>query len=272
RLNAALREPQERGAGAGPARELLGSGKGFLGALEVAETAPDVTHLGERRGGVWQMAADQFGTRLVQLALGVDQGALPIEHDRVVDPADARKDRKRMLLCPPSRGVSPLGRPTQIADVLARADQAAVHLAGRVRAQATFDGQEHGLVEMRESEPNPAGVDEHPADGLERFGLEVGRAEAAAECEGLLGQGRSVVEPSTAVCDLGLAQEQRAVLDALRVTLERPPGSLQPAGGDRGPGPEGVMFVEPDRALAGAALIAELLEGAVGALAGVDAL
>ena len=151
-LDATLRQPEERGAGAGPTGQLLGPGKGLLGPLEVAEPAPDVADLGERGGRVRHVAAQQLRAGPARLPLGLGQGTSPLEHDRPMDPTDAGEDGEGVLLRPLPRRLGPLGGSAQIAQVLAGADQAAVHLAGRVRAQAALDGEQHGLVEVPEAE------------------------------------------------------------------------------------------------------------------------
>ena len=91
-----------------------------------------------------------------------------------MDPADPREDRAGVLLGPGRRGVGPLGGPGEVAQILAGADEAAVHLAGRVGAEPTFEREQHGVVEAREPRLGLAVVDEQPSQGLQRFRLEVG--------------------------------------------------------------------------------------------------
>lgn len=85
--------------------------------------------------------------------------------------------------------VGPLGGAVEVAYLLARADEAAVHLARRVRTEAALDGEEHRLVQVAQPLGQVAFVDEDAADGLERLGLEVGRRQAPAQDEGVIGDG-----------------------------------------------------------------------------------
>ena len=70
---------------------------------------------------------------------------------------------------------------------------------------------------------------------------------------------------------LGLAQQQRAELDAVAAAPERPASPAQPPARDGWAGAEAVVLVQPDRALPGPPVVAELVEQAVGLLARVDA-
>ena len=188
-----------------------------------------------------------------------------------VDAADAGEDGERVLLGPLHRRLGPLGGTRQVAELLAGPDEAAVHLAGRVRAQPALDREQHGLVEVPEPLGDLAPVDEDPTHGLQRLGLEVGRTERPAQPDRLGGEHGGPVQVAAAVGQLGLTQDEGAVLDAPRLAVERPARPAQPTAGDGRPGLEGVVLVEPHRALARPAPLAELVERAVGDLPGHDA-
>ncbi len=179
--DATLRQTQQRELGARSAAELLGALERLLGPVELAEAAPDVADLGVGGRAVADVAADQLVARLQRLAFGLGEIAAPLEHHGAVHAADPGEDREGMLLRPAQRRLGPLGGAVEVADLLARADQAAVHLAGRVRPEAALDREEHRLVEMAHPLRDLALVDQDPAVGLQRLGLEVGRPEAPAE-------------------------------------------------------------------------------------------
>ena len=169
---------------------------------------------------------------------------------------------------PPCRRLGPLGGSAQVADVLAGADQAAVHLARRVRAEPALDGEEHGLVEVREPCLDLARVDEHAADRLQRLRLEVGDRSSRPSASARSASSTRRVEPpppwassasrsSSAPCSTHSGSSS----SARRARCSHPAG-------DRRPGPHAVVLVEPHRALAGAPAVAELVEDAVRAAGG----
>ena len=79
------------------------------------------------------------------------------------------------------------------------------------------------------------------------------------------------LEVAGPVRGLGLAQQQRAVLGARRIGVERSSRPPQPPAGDGRSGHEVVVLVQPHRALPGPSLVADLLVGPVGELACRDA-
>ena len=92
---------------------------------------------------------------------------------------------ERVPLRPASGRLAPFGGPAEIAERFAGADEAAVHLARRVRPQPAFDREQHRLVERGQALGRVARVDEHPAEGLQRLGFEIGRPQAPAELDDL---------------------------------------------------------------------------------------
>ena len=70
---------------------------------------------------------------------------------------------------------------------------------------------------------------------------------------------------------LGFTQQQGPVLDALGVAVEGAPRPPEPRLRHRGTRADGMVLPQPHRALSGPALIAELVVGAVRALARRDA-
>src|SRR3954471_2099254 len=116
-----------------------------------------------------------------RLALGIDEIAARVERYGAVDATDPGEDGERVVLRPSRRRLRPLRSPAQITEVLTRADQAAVHLAGRVRIEPAFDGEQHGLVEVGQPSPRLARVDQYPSDRLKRLGLEIRRTKPAPE-------------------------------------------------------------------------------------------
>ena len=148
--------------------------------------------------------------------------------------AEAGEDRERVLLRPLHRRLGPLGRAVEVAELLARADEAAIHLAGRVRPEPAFDTEQHRFVEMRHPLSDIALVDEHPALRLQSLGFEVGRSQAPTERDHLRREHLGMIELSVAVRSLGLTQQQGAVFDTFRIGLERAARPAKPRRSDRG--------------------------------------
>ncbi|MFN8027800.1 MAG: hypothetical protein U0W40_16010 [Acidimicrobiia bacterium] len=176
-VDPALRETQKRGAEAGTAPELLGAGECLLRAVEVTQATADVTHFGETERHVGQVAVEQLLARTGCFRLRVDEIAPQVHHAGAVHTADPREDGERVLLRPLRGHLGPFRSAPEIADLLARADEAAVHLARGVRAEAAFDRGQHRLVDRRESAGRVAGVDQDAPDRLLRLGFLVAGAE-----------------------------------------------------------------------------------------------
>ena len=177
-----------------------------------------------------------------------------------------------MALRPASGRLAPLGRAARSP----RASHALIRLQytlpveyGRSRPSTA-----NSIASSRVASPSAGSplVDEHPAERLEGFGLEIGRAQPPAELDDFAGRRRARSRSPRPVGRLGLAQAEGAVLGRLRIVLERSAGPAQPTAGDGGPGLEAVVLLEPDRALARRAAVPELVEARVRRLAGVDAL
>src|SRR6202008_5021976 len=101
--------------------------------------------------------------------------------------------------------------------------------------------------------------------------LEVGRPEPAPQLERRSGQLGPVVELSRTMRQLRLPQEEATMLDAFGVVLQGRACSPQPAAGDRRSRADGVVLPQPHRALAGSAVVAELVVQPVRRLSGGDA-
>ena len=162
-LGASLGQAQQRKPPAGLAAEALGLGERLFSPVELTEATPDVADFGVGRRAVAQVPVVQFFAGPFGFADGLGQGAAPLQYAGPVDPADAREDRKRMLLRPCDGRLGPLGRPVEVAELLAGADQAAVHLARGVGQEAVFDGEEHRLVEVAEALRDLTPIDQDPA-------------------------------------------------------------------------------------------------------------
>ena len=171
--------------------QLLGASEGLFGPVELAQPPADVADLGERRAAVADVAADQLLAGLEGLALGLGQRPASLQDHGPVHAADPREDGERVLLGPGQGGGGPFGRSVEVPEVLTGADEAAVHLAGRVRPEAALDGEEHRLVEVAHALRHLALVDEDPPRGLQRLRLEVGGAEPAGQRDHLGGQPRT---------------------------------------------------------------------------------
>lgn len=70
---------------------------------------------------------------------------------------------------------------------------------------------------------------------------------------------------------LGLAEEQRAELDAVLAGADGTAGTAEPSAGDRRVRPEAVMLVEPHRTLPGAPVVAGAIEEVIRRFARLDA-
>ena len=116
---------------------------------EVAEPAADVADLGVGGGAVRHVDAVELVARLARLALGVGPARRAAAAARRGAPGRCPgKMANGWSLRPAQRGLGPLGGAAEVAELLAGADQAAVHLAGRVRPEAALDREEHRLVEV----------------------------------------------------------------------------------------------------------------------------
>ena len=218
------------------------------------------------------MAVRELFARERGLALGSGEVAAALQHDRAVHAADAGEDRERMPVGPAHRRFGPLGGAVVVAHVLAGADEAAVHLAGRVRTEPALDREQHRLVEVTHALGDVALVDEHAALRLQRLGLEVGRPQVAGERDHVGRERGRPVELTAAVRDLRFAQEQRTVGHALGVAFEAAASAAQPRARVGGPRGDRVVLPQPHRALSGLPVCAQLVEQAVRPFAGLDAL
>ena len=176
-----------------------------------------------------------------------------------------------MAFGPPRRRLGPLGGAPVVADLLARADQAAVHLACRVRPEPPLDGQEHRFVELLETVARVAPIDEHASERLLGLGLEIGIAQPSSELERAVHVHGRLLELSPAVHDLDLAHDEVPVLGAFGLTLETLTSPPQPRARDARLGPEHVVLVEPDGALPGPTGVARSVVDPVRGFARCDA-
>ena len=207
----ALREAQQRERRARLPADLLGTRERRFRFVELTEATPDVTHLRVRRGAVAHMAVRELFARERGFALGFGEVAAALQHDRAVHAADAGEDRERMPVGPAHRRLGPLGGAVVVAHVFAGADEAAVHLARRVRTEPALDREQHRLVEVAHALGDLALVDEHAPLRLQRLGLQVGRPQVAGERDHVGRERRRALELTASVRDFRFAQEQRTV-------------------------------------------------------------
>ena len=129
----ALGEPQEREPRLRVAPELVRRRVRLLGAREVAAPAPDLADLVVAVGGDAAVEVVELLAGGERLRLGRGPVAAQPEHLGPVDPAGAGEAGDVELVAPAVRRLRPLGRPAEVAEVLARADRDAVDEPGRVR-------------------------------------------------------------------------------------------------------------------------------------------
>ncbi len=98
------------------------------------------------------------------------------------------RDQSRLGVDPGGQRAGPLGRPAVVGDLLAGLDQRAVDLAGDDRRHVAGRDADHRLVQQGEPLRDVAGVDQHPALGVEAVGRQVGVTETAAVVGHLLGE------------------------------------------------------------------------------------
>src|SRR5207247_1409026 len=139
--------------------------------VELTEPPSDVTDLRVRGRAVQHVAVRELFARARRFTLRLFQLAAPLEHDRAVYAAYAREDRERMLVGPAHRRLGPLRRAVVVADLFARTDEAAVHLAGRVRPEPALDREQHRVVEVAHPYRDVALVDQRPPLPLQRVVL-----------------------------------------------------------------------------------------------------
>jgi len=194
RLNRAKREPKEGEPGLWLATELVGAPERFLGGVEVTEAAADLADLVEGHAGVEDVDVAELGIRAPRLLLGLGPITAQLEHLGAMHAAEPGERRHRMPLRPPGTELGPLGRALVVAELLARADQTAIDLAGLERVQLALDREEHRFVVVGETFGGTAAVDQQPADRLESVGLEVAVTDAACDVERALRQHHGVVD------------------------------------------------------------------------------
>src|SRR5207244_3889479 len=106
--------------------ERFGLTEGVLGSFEIAEPAPHFTQLHEPGRRVRAAHTNELGAGADDLLLGSRPLTSTLQGPRPMHPAQAGKQRERVLLRPPGRRVGPLRRPPVVTERLAGADQAAV--------------------------------------------------------------------------------------------------------------------------------------------------
>ena len=134
------------------------------------------------------------------------------------------------LVAPAVRGLGPLGRPPEVADVLARADGEAVDEPGRERLELAADGGRARLVVERKPLLDVAAHDQRPRLSREREHLEIAVAHPLADLEGLveeLDRFREIALGHQRAERLG--EDDAAVLDRLGLALEESLRGREPA-------------------------------------------
>ncbi len=252
-----LRQPDEREPWLGTSRQCFGLTKRALRARQVSEAAAELSELDVARRRMHRTHLAELRTRARDLLLRARPVAPRLQRPRVMHAAHPREeDRVRMTFGPPRGRLGPLSRTSVVADLLARADEAAVHLARRIGAQPSLDREQHGFVELLEAVARAAAIDQDASERLLGLGLEVGAAQLERELECAVGLDDRLVELAPPVHHLDLPDDEVAVLDARAFVVEPLSRPAQPRTGDRGLRPERVVLVEPHGALPGATLIA----------------
>ena len=145
----------------------LDADKPFLIAVdpvEIAEPAPDLAELDETDGRMGSAHTHELLERAHHLLFGLGPLALTLQGPRPVHTTQSGEDGERVPFRPARGGVGPLEGASVIADFLACADEAAVHLASGGGTEATFDGEEPRFVEVLEPDAQLALVDQGPAE------------------------------------------------------------------------------------------------------------
>ena len=233
-LGVPLREPEER-----EARLRLESAPtclaiGLLGLRKLASKAMDVcTEVRRLRCG---------GTihRLLEAPVGeprllerLEPRALQSHELRAVhEAASGERTQIRLPVAPARQCRGPLLGATQLVDVLARKDHAAVHdAAGDRRDLARSDG-DHCFVEQAESFPQPAAPDENLALHMRGERNEVGVGESLAYLHCRRSSRSRTLEVAGSPTLERNRQQKVALLDALApFTLDQPLRPPQPPGG-----------------------------------------
>ena len=207
-------------AGGGATRSL----ERLLGTFEIADPQPDLPDFRECGCRVREEAGLELVAGAPGLCFRGDPVALPLEELGPMQPAEPGEHGERMVLRPGSDRLQPLVRTAHVAELVTRAHQRAVDLAGHERAEPSLDGEEHRLVEVREAFTGPALVDQHASGALQRLRLDIGLAEPTPEIPRSLGELAGAIELAAAVRNLGFVEEQEPVLRTFGIVLERTRG------------------------------------------------
>lgn len=208
----------------------------LLGAREVAAGPQDVAALGHRqtRGGrdlgVGVAARREFELldRLGERApdahdLAAVHRALAGEHDQAGLRVDPRGER-----------AGPLRRAAVVADLLARLDQRAVHLARGHRRHVAGRDPDHRLVEQRQAFGDAARVEQQPALRVEAVGHQIGVAVPAPVLDDVERQPVGGVVVTGEEAPQHRVHEQVATLDDVPGNVvEQALTAAHPATGDR---------------------------------------
>src|SRR5262245_42022604 len=103
-----------------------------------------------------------------------------------MDSAQTGERAHGVLFCPPAPDLDPLGSTWEIAELFARTDEAAIHLARHEGSASPFDAQQHRLVEQREAVVGAAVRDVESGDALEALGLDIAVATRPSDVERFL--------------------------------------------------------------------------------------
>ena len=255
-----------------PAAQRLRFAERGLGAVEVAEPAPHFAELHVSGRGVGAAHTDQLGARALDFLLRPRPLTPTLKRPRAMHATQSGEQRGGVPLRPTRRRVGPLRGAAIVAQRLARADQAAIDLAGRVRTEPSFDREQHRFVEVRQAFTRLPLVDQDATQSLQRLRLQIGHAEAPTELDDRTRVAGREMEVASAVRDLDVAQQEHAVLGAVAVVVDLAMGALQPRTPDVGLRLEAVVLVEPRRAPRRPPGRLALVEDDVGGLASLDAL
>ena len=251
--------------------EGLGASELGLATVEVTDAAADLPDLVERRAGVDDVQVLELSAGAARLRLGAHPIAPQPEQLRTMHATQPRVEGRRLADRPVAPYLCPFRGALQVAELIARRDEAAVELAEDERPESSFGGEQHCLVEEREAVGGLAEADEDPSPTLERLGFDVCVPKAPADVERAPGLLERELECATPVRDLRLPFEQQSVLRCVGLPVEAALCPLQPAVGDCAAALEAEIVVESDRGPGGAASVAVRFELLVRDVAGGDA-
>ncbi len=233
-VDLALGQPEEREARLRLAAHFARHAVRLLGTREVAAATTNLGDLVVAARGDHAVEVVQLFTCGDGLCLCGRPVAAKPERLGSMNPTCAREASDVEAVAPAARRLGPLGRSTEVADVLARADRDAVDEAGRVRAQIAAHRRRARLVEQGEALVDLAGLDQAPALPGQREHLHVSAAHTLSDLVRL-------VEELDGAVEIALGEHRRQRMDETQPTMlrgfgqigEKPLGAREPPARDR---------------------------------------